>query len=187
MNSLSDETLMERIQNGHLEASGLLYQRYKKVLFAYFFNCTRQKEGSEDLVQITFEKMLKYARNYKGQGTVKSWLFSIARNAMKDQWRKQEKHQSKSIDQKAYALADLSTSGEEQLILSDREALLHQAMQKLAPDKRELLALVKLKEKKYKEVAAIYQLTEANVKVKTFRIMKELRDYMESIQASEHY
>lgn len=178
---------MERIQGGHLDASGLLYQRYKKALFAYFFNCTRQREGSEDLVQITFEKMLKYRGNFKGQGTFKSWLFSIARNAMKDEWRKKQKHQSNSIDQKAYALADLAHSGEDQMMRNDREALLHQAMQRLAPDKRELLALVKLNGKKYKEVAAIYQITEANVKIKIFRIMKELRDYLQSIQANEHY
>jgi len=178
---------MERIQNGQLDASGLLYQRYKKALFAYFFNCTHQKGNSEDLVQITFEKMLKYRGNYQGKGSFKSWIFSIARNAMKDEWRKKSRHSTKDLGQSAYSLADLPASGEDQLMLDDRQALLHRAMKQLAPEKRELLAQVKLYEKKYKEVASHYQITESNLKVKIFRIMNELRDYMEGIQAKEHY
>lgn len=178
---------MDRIQNGQLDASGLLYQRYKKVLLAYFFNCTHRKTTSEDLVQITFEKMLKYRKNFQGKGTFKAWLFSIARNAVKDEWRKKSKHPTQAIDERSFALVDLAASGEDQLIRNDREALLYQALKSLAPEKRELLALVKLQGKKYKEVAAIYQITESALKIKIFRIMNELRDYMKNIQANKHY
>jgi len=77
---LTDESLMLKIQADQLDACGLIYQRYKNELFGYFYNCSRKVAISEDMVQATFEKFIKYRKNYQGKGTVKSWLFSIARN-----------------------------------------------------------------------------------------------------------
>lgn len=184
---MTDEALMGRIQAGQLDASGLLYQRYKRVLLAYFYNCTRDQVGSEDLVQLTFEKMIKYRKNYRGTGTVKSWLFTIARNTMKDDWRKRERHSSQNLEQNAYRLADDSATGEEQMIRDEKTALLHLAMARLPQEKRELLALVKLKGKKYREVAELYNLKESALKVKVFRIMNELRATVNQIKAQHNY
>lgn len=187
MDHLTDEALMGRIQAGQLDASGLLYQRYKRVLFAFFYNCTGDRPGSEDLVQLTFEKMIKYRKNYRGTGTLKSWLFSIARNAVKDDWKKKEKHQSQDLEHSAYRLADDTATGEERMIKNEKTALLHQAMALLPQEKRELLALVKLNGKKYREVAEIYGLKESALKVKVFRIMNELRASVGKIRAQRNY
>jgi len=178
---------MNRLQDGQLDASGLLYERYKKVLWTYFFNATRDRNKSEDLVQITFEKVLKYRHNYRQTGSVKAWLFSIARNALTDDWQKTSKQPQQSLDTSVRPTADHTLNAEEQMMLGDRKALLQRAMAKLAPEKRELLAQIKLQEKKYKEVAAIYNSNEAALKVRVFRIMQELRGYMDRMQASSQY
>lgn len=60
MNQSTDEQLMSAIQNGDIRACGELYNRYKKILYAYFYNNTKSITKSQDLVQITFEKLLKY-------------------------------------------------------------------------------------------------------------------------------
>lgn len=178
---------MHRLQKGQLEASGLLYERYKKVLWTYFFNSTRDRDKSEDLVQITFEKMLRYRHNYRAEGSVKAWLFSIARNALMDEWQKRSREPQQSQEMSVPPKADQSPNAEEQMMQGDRMALLQAAMAQLSPEKRELLAQIKLQEKKYKEVAAIYQIKEAALKVRVFRIMQELRGYMDRIQASSQY
>lgn len=178
---------MNRLQDGQLDASGLLYERYKKVLWTYFFNSTGDRNKSEDLVQTTFEKVLKYYHNYREAGSVKAWLFAIARNALTDEWKKSSKQPQQSLDTSVRPMADHSLNAEEKMMLGDRMALLQLAMAKLAPEKRELLAQIKLQEKKYKEVAALYNSNEAALKVRVFRIMQELRGYMDRIQASSQY
>ncbi|MEL7529699.1 MAG: RNA polymerase sigma factor [Bacteroidota bacterium] len=178
---------MNRLQAGQLDASGILYERYKKVLWTYFFNSTRDRNKSEDLVQITFEKVLRYCHNYRGVGSVKAWLFSIARNALTDHWQKGHRQAWQRMEGSVPPKADHSLNAEEQMIAGDRKALLQAAMARLEPEKRELLAQIKLQEKKYKEVAALYQTNETALKVRVFRIMKELRGYMDRIQASSQY
>lgn len=157
------------------------------MLWAYFFNCTKERETSEDLVQVTFEKMIRYSANYRGKGTVKSWLFTIARNAMKDEWKVQEKHGGTPIEEARHVLQYHVPAVDVHLIRSEKEALMEQAIKQLAPDKQELLASVKLHAKKYKDLAEQYQMKESALKVKVFRIMQELKAYVEKAQRSSDY
>ncbi len=183
---LTDESLMKQIQADQLDACGLIYQRYKKELFGYFFNCSRKVTMSEDLVQATFEKFIKYRKNYTGKGSVKSWLFSIARNAYIDEYNRKKKYGSNELHEKLI-IADPSSGSEEIMIQSERYELLHRAMNLLSAEERELLSLVKLNGNKYHEVAKQFDLNESTLKVKIFRIMNRLKKYMVEIKAKENY
>lgn len=184
---MTDETLIQRIQNGQLDSAGLLYQRYKKVLWAYFYNSTGKRETSEDLVQLTFEKMIRYRSKYSGKGSVKSWLFSIARNALKDEWKAQGKHTGIPIAEAEYLMPAQVPPVDSQVIYLEKEALFKQAMGHLSREKRELLAQAKLQDKKYKELAGIYGMSESALKVKVFRIMQELKAYVDKVQENAGY
>lgn len=60
MNSISDNVLMVKVQSGESDKLGLLYQRYRKILFAYFYRLTSKAVTSEDLVQNVFHRILIY-------------------------------------------------------------------------------------------------------------------------------
>lgn len=184
---MTDEILITRIQQGQLASAAPLYERYKKVLWAYFYNCTGERETSEDLLQLTFEKMIRYRNNYSGKGSVKSWLFAIARNSLKDEWRKQEKHAATPIEHAQHLLKQQVPAVDAKVIDAEKEALYKQAIGQLSQDKRELLAQTKLQGKKYKELAEIYQMSESALKVKVFRIMKELKEYVGNVQGNAAY
>ncbi len=174
MELLTDESLMKQVKSGQLSACGLLYKRYHRILFSYFLNNTGDRSKSEDLVQTTFEKILKYKHNYGEQIKFKPWIFSIAKNAFIDEYNKKKKN----------AVADLSNfenvhshedTYEKQMIKDERTAQLYRALNLLDHEKREFLSMVKLNEMKYQDVAKLYNMTESNVKVRVFRIMKELK------------
>lgn len=188
MEQFSDTYLIRQVQKGDLETAAILYERYKKPLWSFFFNCTQERSLSEDLVQLTFEKMIRYRLNYSGKGSFKSWLFSIARNVLKDAWSQQGRltHQ-RSLKGSDEYIQDGSPSVEDHLISQDRQGILQAAIDQLPPDKKELLILIKIEGKKYKEVAQIYQMSESALKVRLFRVMKELKAKMERIQARHHY
>ncbi|MDW3646099.1 MAG: RNA polymerase sigma factor [Bacteroidia bacterium] len=184
---MTDEKLIQRIQSGQTEACGILYERYKKVLWSFFYNASGEREKSEDLVQLTFEKVLRYSRNFSAKGSVKSWLFSIARNVLKDEWKQKEKHKASSLEQKEVAIQYQAPVAEVWVEKKEKEELLQKALDQLGPEKRELLALVKIHGKKYRELAEIYGLGESALKVKVFRIMQELKSFVAEVQARSDY
>lgn len=172
---------MSQLQTGDLNATAPLYERYKHQLWTFFYNNTQDRLRSEDLVQITFEKIIKYRKSYRHAGTVKAWIFSIARNALKDEQHKQR--QQKSLDRSEEEFPDHSPGILEQFERQDKEQIFQLALDSLTDDKRELLTIVKLQQKKYKEVAEIYQLSEAAVKVRVFRILQELKGTIHRLTA----
>lgn len=68
-----------------------LYILYKRDVYMYLLSLTHNPDLSEDLLSETFVKAISSIRNFKGQSSVKTWLFSIARNLWLQQIRK-EKH-----------------------------------------------------------------------------------------------
>ncbi|MDF2541466.1 MAG: polymerase, sigma-24 subunit, subfamily [Herbinix sp.] len=57
-----------------------LYQNYKQDIFLYLMSLTHNHTLSEDLLSETFIKAIKSLPSFRGNSSVKTWLFGIARN-----------------------------------------------------------------------------------------------------------
>lgn len=68
-----------------------LYILYKQDIYRYLLSLTHNPNLSEDLLSETFVNAIKSIENFRGQSSVKTWLFSIARNLWIQRLRK-EKH-----------------------------------------------------------------------------------------------
>lgn len=79
---------MLKVKAGDLDRMGMLFERYNRQLYGFLFHMTYQRELSEDMVQQVFYKMLKYRHTFTGTGEYIHWMYSIARNVLKDHWRK---------------------------------------------------------------------------------------------------
>ena len=58
-----------------------LYALYRADLYRYLCRLTRDSAAAEDLLSETFLRALKGAVTFRGESGVKTWLFTIARNA----------------------------------------------------------------------------------------------------------
>jgi RNA polymerase sigma-70 factor (ECF subfamily) len=104
VNRLTDEQLMERLQQGQIEALDELYSRYAGKLYAYCYH-TAHSADAQDLVQDIFERVIKAARTFNPQkAAFRTWLFSVARNHCIDVSRRRKRFQfismGKSVDQR---------------------------------------------------------------------------------------
>jgi RNA polymerase sigma factor (sigma-70 family) len=174
LEALSDNALMIKVKDGHLDTLGLLFARYKKPLFGFFYGMNKDAELSEDLVQNVFYRILKYRYLFRGEGDFRTWMFHIARNVNHDNFRKDKLRRKDPIENWQ------DRSGTEDNRLSeykkdDELNLLSMAMEKLPHDKREVLLLSKYQDKKYKEIGEILGCSEGAVKVKVFRALQELK------------
>ncbi len=183
MNNLSDSALMLKVKSGESHTLGLLYERYKKRLFGFFYQMNKNASLSEDLVQNVFIRVLKYKNTYTEESNFVSWLFKIARNENYDYFRKQKKYNYDVIDTISYALNG-ADSIEKDIELLERKRNLKIAIAKLPIEKKELIVLSKLKELKYKEIGEIIGCTEGNARTKVHRALNDLREVYLKIEKS---
>ena len=176
MNALTDNAIMLRVKGGDLDKMGLLFERYHRQLYGFLFHMTYHREGSEDLVQQVFYKMLKYRNTFTGSGEFIHWMYSIARNTIKDRV-KSKKHQVRHEDVEDYG--DRLAGGitpDEHLEKKQAKQELYKAMERLSDDHREVLALSRFQELKYQEIAEILNISEVAVKTRAHRAMQELKN-----------
>ena len=174
METLSDNALMLKVKDGDLDRLGLLFERYKKPLFGFFYGMNKDAELSEDLVQNVFFRILKYRYLFRGEGDFKTWMFHIARNVNHDHYRKNKLGKRESVEDWNEKLghSDIYTTHVQQ---DEELKMLSLAMDRLPEDKREILMLSKFQDKKYKEIGEIIGCSEGAVKVKVFRALQDLK------------
>jgi RNA polymerase sigma-70 factor (ECF subfamily) len=75
-----DVELVERLQNGDVEAFDLIYDKYSEKLYAFGLKYLRSTSEAEELVQSIFLKVWENHKNLKKELSFKSYLFTIAYN-----------------------------------------------------------------------------------------------------------
>jgi len=176
MQTLTDNALMLQVKAGDTNKLGLLYERYKKPLFGFFYNRNSNADLSEDLVQNVFIRILKYKHTFTGEGSFAAWMFKMARNVGYDDFKKNEKkYREKPLSNMEYRLQDaddINTKHDKQNTM----AQLSKALQQISPEKREIILLGKYRDLKFKEIGEILNCSEGNAKVKMHRALKDLRN-----------
>ena len=183
MESLSDNALMLKVKEGDLDKLGLLFERYKKQLFMFFYRMSNDENLSEDLVQNVFIRIIKYGKTFTGKGAFKVWLFHIARNVIYDHYRKNKTGINESLEQKH---DELSQHREEELSRQKNEnlGLLKMAIDRLDKEKREIIMLSKIEGIKYKEIGELINCSEGTVKARVFRALIVLKKEFDKLEKS---
>ena len=172
----SDNELMLSVKRGELEKMALLFERHHCALYRFLFHMTHHRELSEDMVQNTFYRMLKYRNTFTGNGEFKTWMYHLARNVLKDDWKKSK------ANRREYDLTEFAEKMEggfladEALQKSQDLNLLMKAIKKLNAVDREILVLSRFQQLKYHEIALVVNLSEGAVKTRVHRAINELRN-----------
>jgi RNA polymerase sigma factor (sigma-70 family) len=171
---LNDNMLMLKVRDGDLDKLGLLFERYKRPLYGFFYGLNKSSELSEDLVQNVFLRILKYRHLFRGDGEFKTWMFHIARNVNNDHFRKKKIDTRDSLESWQEKLGHNENRSTE-IQQQEEHMLLSMAMDRLPFEKKEILLLSKFLEKNYKEIGDLLGCTEGTVKARVFRALQELR------------
>ena len=88
---MSDEELMQCISRGDKRAFDELYVRYAKSLLTYFMRMMwKDREKAEDFVHDLFAKIINKPELFDSTRSFKTWVFSVANNMCKNEYKKQE-------------------------------------------------------------------------------------------------
>lgn len=146
------------------------YKKHRDRLFAYLMRSTGNYYLSGDILQ---ESFTRYLEKYGEEGQNSALLYTIARNAVMDGYRKQGRD-APLLDEQEPSANNPET---EMLVREDYRQVLA-AMQKLEPEERDILSLVVSSDMPYREIARIAGTSEANVKVRVHRARVKLKKIM---------
>ena len=114
-----------------------LFLRYADALY-HFLLKQSDAELAQDLSQQAWIQLMLHAGSYQGQSSVKTWLFSIGRNLLIDEWRRQRPQAEQDLLEQ---LPDPAAKPLQQLLQAEQLADLDLAIQRLPVLQREALLL----------------------------------------------
>jgi RNA polymerase sigma-70 factor, ECF subfamily len=171
--------LMAQAQDGDRQAYRTLLQNVTPYLRSMAARCFRQQNDIEDAVQDVLLTLHAVRQTYDPRRPFGPWLTAIARRRIIDRLRRETRSKAREI-----ALsAEHETFSEPAANLESRDQMaagqLKEALERLPPDQRQAVTLLKLDELSLKEAAAASGRTVASLKVATHRAIKRLRLLLE--------
>lgn len=140
-------------------------------MFGYLMRLTGDYQLSSDIMQESFTRFLEH---YGSDTQNVSLLFTIARNAVQDNYRKKKFSHKPEND-----MEDGSANPEKMFLIRESYRKVLDAMMKLEKSQREILALTVSSDLSYQEIANITGISEANVKVKVHRARIKLKKQLQ--------
>lgn len=95
LTALSDQELLEGLRAGSEPHFNTLYDRYFQRIYAFVHTRIRNHADAEEIVQETFVTVFRSIENYRGQASLLSWIFGIAKNLANNSIRKYKTHETK--------------------------------------------------------------------------------------------
>ncbi len=167
------------VGKGQPQQMAELFARHHLKLYNFFRKLGSAPASSEDLVQETFIRMLRYAGSYKETGKFVAWMYQVARNAAADSF---SDVQFEDITEEA-VLAEIpgDSLNDPALLQGEHETgqQLQRALLRLPQDKRELVLLGRIRELGSEDLAQLFACTPPVIKVRLHRALLLLRKYFD--------
>jgi RNA polymerase sigma-70 factor, ECF subfamily len=173
-NQLSDAELVDLAKIKHVHF-GVLYERYFDKIFRFVFNRLGGDEATTgDLTQQTFLKAMANIQKYEDRGLpFCSWLYRIAQNEVNLFFRENKKAFTVEIeDWQVCSIMEEASIGK-CMSVEDQEKLVLK-LNGLPQESIDLIELRFFQELSFKEIADIYTITEANAKMRIYRILEKM-------------
>lgn len=150
-----------------------MYRVHVRSVYA-FLAYSVSRETAEDLTSATFERAIKaWDRFDPAKASERTWILTIARNALTDHYRRQSLRNAVSTDEHPALLQRLTA--EDPLAARVRIDGFTGWLRELGPREREVLALRYGADMTAQEVADAMELSEANVHQIVSRSLRKLR------------
>lgn len=94
----SDPALVAAYRRGNELAAAELIERHIAALGRFLYSSGADRDEVEDLVQETLFRAFRRLATWRGEASFRSWLFTIASNLLRDQFRSRKGRQVLSLD-----------------------------------------------------------------------------------------
>lgn len=165
----------------------LFIDKYGDPLYRLCVSLYKNNIDSQDLFQDTWIKAFKYLSFFNRDKRFQAWLFTIAINLYKDNYRKVRRYFLKCIDsidddKKSFIMENIKTVNdipEEEFDRHQCKQILKEGISALKDKYRIIIILFYYNDLKQKEISEILKIPEGTVKSRLNKAKKLLKEFME--------
>ncbi len=165
----NDEYLMQCYREGDSAAFSDLYKRYQGRIYAFLRHKGLSLESAEEVFQNIWAKLHRTRFRYEAKFKFSAWIFTIARSAVIDLWRKEKKFAHSKVFEEAKFIpleeAETKKSFEESQI----------PWEKISVEDRQSLEWRYLEDSSFEEIAQRLGLSSENVRQRISRALRKLK------------
>src|SRR5262245_21817883 len=195
-----ESTLVARLKAGELDAFDELVEEYQALVYALTHRILNDAEDARDATQETFLKIYRHFSNFRGQASLKTWVFRMAINQARSTerwWRRRRRGDMTSLDTPLGIstgadkddprspidyLPSKRATPEDETLCRERERQVERGLRQLKKDFRIAVILRDIEGLSYEEIAWVTEVSVGTVKSRIARGREMLR---ETIQAGE--
>ncbi|MFI3215154.1 MAG: RNA polymerase sigma factor [Eubacteriales bacterium] len=150
-----------------------IYERYKKDVYYFLYHLSHNKDISEDLTSEVFLQAIKSLPTFKGDSTIKTWLFGIARLKWFEFVRKEQR--IKSLNEKlAFYINEIDFFCED--TISDKQTIDRiLELLNIETEKSRRVVLMRVEGFSFYEIANELSVSENSARVIDFRTKKKIK------------
>jgi RNA polymerase sigma-70 factor, ECF subfamily len=188
----TEDQFLEKLRRGDAMAYERLVAEHSGDVYALLHRLTADVEEARDLTQETFLRAYQSIDRFRGDASLKTWIYRIAINQARNRWRwwrRRKREVTVSLDATdnhreqpplAATLASKnSPSPEQETLAHEREGHLREALDGLRHSYREAVILRDVEGFSYEEIAQMLQISIGTVKSRISRGRVELRRQLE--------
>lgn len=171
---ISDEILVGRIAALNEEAFMLIYERYSQKMLRYFYRMLNQDEElAQDFVQDLFLKLIEKADRFNPKQKFSTWLFTLAANMCKNEYRKRMVRDKFKIET-SYKASMVDSVIETKIDMQAFNQELILALEELSPDQKNVFILRYQEGLSLQEISEISHCAQGTVKSRIYYGLKKL-------------
>jgi RNA polymerase sigma-70 factor (ECF subfamily) len=182
----ANKSVSRRLREKDPQIIDELIGRYHQRLLVYLRRQTGARELAADISQDVWIRVLTHGSQFEGNSQFSTWLFSIAKNRIRDLRRRRPLFQSLDELQEDWGSTGFEAPSNEKSPLeqcfdSDNGRSLHQAMRALKPKHRRLVQLRYQRELSLDEITKVMGGSQSAVKASLHRAVQQLRQKIASL------
>ena len=191
-----ESPLVAELQAGSEEAFAYLLGVYQTPVFNLVWHILENQAEAADVLQDVFIKVFKGIRQFHGDSSLKTWIYTIAVHEASNHrrgWMRRHWHEPLSIDdtgaEVASSAAEARANSESPYRLleqAERQELLRRALASLAQPYRTVVVLREIEGLAYEEIAQVTGMAEGTVKSRLRRGRQLLRRKLVSCFGKAH-
>lgn len=172
-NEPSDSELIARWQRGDERAASVLVNRHADAVQRYI-SSLGIRGHEQEIVQDTFVRAFGSIGSFRGDSSLRTWLFTIARRLVADSRRAERRKRDVAEVQDADASTEYDAL--DSLIAEESRQRMHDAIGRLSPTQREVFVLRVSEGLSYKEIAEVVGTTEGAARVHYHNALRQVKE-----------
>jgi len=169
----TDSELIERWKAGDSRAATQIVTRHADAL-ARFAVSSGERAEIEELVQDTFVRAFSSIDSFRGDSSLRTWLFTIERRLMLDRRRAERRQKAMVPVEPADAVTEYDAL--DALVAEEAESKVRRAVDLLSPMQREVFTLRVEQGMSYRDIAEIVGSTEGAARVHYHNAMRAVKE-----------